>query len=92
MPPIIVYKIASISIPVALLIVTYYSLTSEQKVSLLKKERPVDKDDEEEIECIKIEKDKKIYLLDEKTNIIYDFNPPHSEIGRLENDTIIYLD
>lgn len=88
MPPISVYKIASISLTAFLVILSYYSL-----VPLLKKKRPVEEEDEdeEEIECIKIEKDNKVYLLDEKTNIIYDFNYPHSEIGRLENDTNTYL-
>lgn len=88
MPPISVYKIASISFTAFLVILLYYSL-----VPLLKK-RPVEEEDEdeEEIECIKIEKDNKVYLLDEKTNIIYNFNPPHSKIGKLENDTITYLD
>lgn len=47
---------------------------------------------EEEIECIKFKKDNKTYLLDEKTSIVYNIEEPHSEIGILKNDIIVYLD
>lgn len=47
---------------------------------------------EEEIECVKIEKDNKFYLLDEKSSIVYNINEPHSEIGILKNDVIVHLD
>lgn len=50
-----------------------------------------DNESDEEIECIKIEKDNKVYLLDEETCIVYEINKPHSEVGKLENDIIVYF-
>lgn len=61
--------------------------------SKLKEDIKENEDDysSDNIDCILIKKNNKVYALDEKTSIVYDVNS-HAEIGVLKNDVIVYLD
>ena len=67
----------------------YYDNLAKEEMML---ESNKSSSDEEEIECIKIEKNKNFYLLDEKTSIVYNITSPHSEVGKIEKGTLVYFD